>query len=65
MGIKLGKPVGTIQKSKFDKDVERIKELLSVGVSMRKISKVMGYPNHNGLINYIKRRKILDQVKRP
>ena len=65
MGIKLGKPVGTIQKSKFDKDVERIKELLSVGVSMRKISKVMGYPNHNGLINYIKKRKILDQVKRP
>ena len=29
-GIKLGKPKGTIQKSKYDKDVEKIKELLSV-----------------------------------
>ena len=64
-GIKLGKPVGTIQKSKFDKDLKRIKELLSLGVSIRKISKVMGYPNHNGLTNYIRKRKILDQVKRP
>ena len=65
MGIKLGKPVGTIQKSKFDKDVERIKELLSLGVSIRKISKLMGYSNHNGLSVYLKKRKILDQVKRP
>jgi len=29
-GIKLGKPKGTIQKSKFDGDIERIKELLSL-----------------------------------
>jgi DNA invertase Pin-like site-specific DNA recombinase len=45
-GIRLGKPVGTIQKSKFDKDVERIKELLSLGVSIRRSSKILGYPNH-------------------
>ncbi len=64
-GIRLGKPLGTIQKSKFDKDLERIKELLSLGVSIRKISKVMGYSNHNGLSGYIRKRKILDQVKRP
>ena len=62
LDVKLGKPVGTIQKSKFDKDVERIKELLSLGVSIRKISKVMGYPNHNGITGYIKKRKILDRT---
>lgn len=32
-GVLLGKPKGTIQKSKFDKDVERIKELLKLGLS--------------------------------
>jgi len=33
-GIKLGKPKGTLQKSKFDKDVEKIRELLGYGLSM-------------------------------
>ncbi len=33
-GIRLGKPKGTIQKSKFDKDAERIKELLGLGLSV-------------------------------
>ncbi len=28
----LGKPIGSIQKSKFDKDVSKIKELLKLGV---------------------------------
>jgi DNA invertase Pin-like site-specific DNA recombinase len=63
-GIKLGKPTGTVQRSKFDKDVERIKELLSLGVSVRKISKILGYTNHIGLNNYIRKRKIQDQVKK-
>jgi putative DNA-invertase from lambdoid prophage Rac len=63
-GIKLGKPIGTIQKSKFDKDVERIKELLSLGVSVRRTSKVLGYSNHIGLNNYIKTRKIMEQVNK-
>ncbi len=63
-GIKLGKPIGTIQRSKFDKDIERIKELLSIGVSIRKSSKILGYANHIGLNNYIKTRKILDQIKK-
>ncbi len=27
----LGKPIGSIQKSKFDKDVSKIKELLKLG----------------------------------
>ena len=63
-GIRLGKPVGTIQKSKFDKDVERIKELLSLGVSIRRSSKILGYPNHIGLSNYIRTRKVMDEVKK-
>jgi DNA invertase Pin-like site-specific DNA recombinase len=54
----LGKPKGTIQKSKFDKDAERIKELLGYGLSMRKMAKVLGYTNHIALNNYINKRKL-------
>ena len=57
-GIKLGKPKGTIQKSKFDNDAERIKELLDLGLSVRKISKHLGLSNHIGLNNYITKRKL-------
>ena len=63
-GIKLGKPKGVIQRSKFDEDLERIKELLALGVSIRKMSRILGYSNHIGLNNYIKKRKIQDQVKK-
>jgi len=62
-GVKLGKPKGTIQKSKFDKDVERIKELLALGLSVRKIAKVLGYSNHIGLNTYIKKRSIKESVQ--
>jgi DNA invertase Pin-like site-specific DNA recombinase len=54
----LGKPKGTIQKSKFDNDVAKIKELLGYGLSMRKLSKVLGYTNHIALTTYIKKRKL-------
>ncbi len=57
-GIKLGKPKGTIQKSKFDKDVVKIKELLSLGLSVRKIANFFGYNNHIGLNTYVKKRKL-------
>src|SRR3990167_4375814 len=57
-GIQLGKPKGTIQKSKFDKDVVKIKELLSMGLSVRKIANYLGYTNHIGLNGYIKKRNI-------
>jgi len=57
-GIQLGKPKGTIQKSKFDKDIEKIKELLDMGLSVRKIAKYLGYTNHIGLNLYINKRKI-------
>jgi DNA invertase Pin-like site-specific DNA recombinase len=57
-GIKLGKPKGTIQKSKFDKDIDKIKELLDLGLSVRKIASYLGYSNHIGLNNYINKRNI-------
>ncbi|MFW2569208.1 resolvase, partial [Aliarcobacter butzleri] len=38
-GMALGKPKGTIQKSKFGLQRDRIEELLAVGLSVRKISK--------------------------
>jgi DNA invertase Pin-like site-specific DNA recombinase len=62
-GIQLGKPKGTIQASKFDKDRERIEELLRLGMSVRKIAKVMGYNNHIGLNTYIKKRKIRELLE--
>ena len=39
-GQVLGKPKGTLQKSKFDQHLVRIKELLSYGLSVRKIARV-------------------------
>ena len=54
----LGKPKGTIQKSKFDKQRDKIEELLAVGLSVRKIAKLLGYNNHIGLNNYVKKRNI-------
>jgi DNA invertase Pin-like site-specific DNA recombinase len=63
-GIRLGKPKGTIQKSKFDQDLERIKELLALGVSVRKISKILDYPNHIGLNRYIKTRNVSEMTNK-
>ena len=62
-GIALGKPKGTIQKSKFDLQRDKIEELLGVGLSVRKISKLLGYNNHIGLNNYVKKRKIKINLK--
>lgn len=61
-GQKLGKPKGTIQKSKFDKDLDQIKSYMKDGVSIRRISQNLGYSNHIGLNNYIRSRKIKDQL---
>jgi len=61
-GESLGKPKGTIQKSKFDKQRDKIEELLSVGLSVRKIAKLLGYNNHIGLNNYVKKRNIRSRL---
>jgi DNA invertase Pin-like site-specific DNA recombinase len=61
-GESLGKPKGTIQKSKFDKQRDKIEELLGVGLSVRKIAKLLGYNNHIGLNNYVKKRNIREHT---
>jgi DNA invertase Pin-like site-specific DNA recombinase len=58
-GVQLGKPKGTTQASMYDKDKERIVELLSLGVSIRRISTEhlqYGYPS--SLSTYIKARNL-------
>ena len=60
--IKLGKPMGTMQKSKFDQDSGRIKELLGLGVSVRKAASILGYNNHIALNTYIKKRGLKKDV---
>ncbi len=57
-GVQLGKPKGTIQKSKFDKDLPKIKELITLGLSVRKIASFLGCTNYIGLNSYIKKRGI-------
>lgn len=61
-GQSLGKPKGTLQKSKFDQDVARIKELLGYGLSVRKLAKLLGYSSHIGLNTYIKKRGLRPQT---
>ncbi len=61
-GVSLGKPKGTIQKSKFDQQRDKIEELLTMGLSVRKIAKLLGYNNHIGLNNYVKKRHIRDSI---
>ena len=58
----LGKPKGTIQKSKFDNNIEKIKELLGYGLSVRKIANVLGYKSHISLNTYIKKRNIINMA---
>ena len=54
----MGKPKGTVQKSKFDADLERIKDLLKLGLSVRKIASLLGYKNHLALNTYINKRTL-------
>ena len=62
-GVQLGKPKGTLQKSKFDKDLVKIKELLGYGLSVRKIANVLGYNSHIALNTYINKRNIRGMVQ--
>ncbi|MFJ1269220.1 recombinase family protein [Legionella lytica] len=62
-GIRLGKPKGTIQKSKFDEHIDKIKELLRLGLSVKKIATFLGYTSHIGLNNYVKKRKLRELGK--
>ena len=57
-GVKLGKPVGTIQDSQFDKERERIVELLDLGLSVRAIAKKHLNCSHVSLNQYVKTRNL-------
>jgi DNA invertase Pin-like site-specific DNA recombinase len=59
-GQVLGKPAGTIQKSKYDASADKIRELLGYGLSVRKIAKVLSYGNHISLNTYINKRGLRD-----
>jgi len=59
-GIWLGKPVGIIQKSKYDVHRETITQWLELGLALRKIAKNLGFPNHNSLAVYIRKRNLKD-----
>lgn len=56
-GLKLGKPKGTIQKSMYDKDQERIFHLHKMGVPINTIIKThLGYGKYISLRDYIRKR---------
>lgn len=56
-GIKLGKPKGTLQKSMYDKDHERIQHLYKIGVPLRKIVEThLGYGKYLSLKTYIAKK---------
>lgn len=57
-GTKLGKPFGTVQKSMYDKDLDKIKSWIELGLSGRKISDNLGYGSHISLNTYINKRNL-------
>ncbi|WNE40218.1 MAG: hypothetical protein GBAus27B_000285 [Mycoplasmataceae bacterium] len=57
-GIKLGKPIGTIQKSIYDAKLDIIKECLAKQMNIPNISKWIGLGTERGLFDYVKRRKL-------
>ena len=63
-GVTLGKPKGTIQSSMYDKDKERIIELLSLGVPQKRIiDHHLGYGATKSLSYYIKTRGLRKQIE--
>jgi len=63
MGITLGKPKGTIQKSIYDKDKDKIFNLHDLGVPINNIIKThLNYGKYLSLRKYIQRRKYSKKV---
>ena len=57
-GIKLGRPVGATSKQlKLSDSVERVKELLNIGLSKNRISKIMGV-QYMTLYRFIKKMEL-------
>ncbi len=58
-GVVLGKPKGTIQASMYDKDRERIQELLLLGIPQtRVVENHLGYGTPKSLSYYIRTRNL-------
>lgn len=56
-GIQLGKPKGTIQKSMYDEDLDRISHLHSMGVGIQTmIDTHLGYGKYLSLKNFIEKK---------
>lgn len=62
-GITLGKPKGVIQASMYDKDLDKIKHWLSLGVSARRISKNLNYGTYVSLNTFLNKRKIREEIQ--
>ncbi|MBZ0297931.1 MAG: recombinase family protein [Anaerolineae bacterium] len=63
-GIQLGKPKGTIQDSQFDQERKRIVELLSLGVSIRKIAlEHLKYGDPSSLYYFVQTRNLIAEAK--
>ena len=63
-GIAFGKPKGTVQESVFDKDRKRIVELLSLGVSIRKIAlNHLKYGDPSSLHYYVQTRNLISEAE--
>lgn len=58
LGIKLGKPKGTLQKSIFDSHKTMIKQCLSKKITIPNIQKFIGIGTARGLYQYVKTRKM-------
>jgi hypothetical protein len=62
----LGKPKGTIQSSMYDKDRERIQELLALGVPQKHIVEAhLGYGTTKSLSYYIRTQSVLQSSGPP
>jgi DNA invertase Pin-like site-specific DNA recombinase len=63
-GVVLGKPKGTMQNSKFDPDRKRIVELLSLGVSIRKIAlEHLKYGDPSSLYYFVQTRNLISEAE--
>lgn len=61
-GKLLGKPKGIVQKSIFDEHADKIKELLKMGLSIRKIAKWLNFKSFQSLDHYVRRKKLREKV---
>ena len=63
-GQVLGKPKGTVQKSIYDKDRGRIVELLSLGLTVKKIAENhLGLKYSSSLNGYVNKRKLREEAE--